>query len=75
MTPSQPSFCFLDPAPPPWKLILITWSVQAVALILIINLPLLFPAQFALPEQYMITNLVPYETTQPTIRLISLLSG
>ncbi len=57
-----------SPLPEPnsrWKTFLTSWSLQAFAILLVINMPLLFPARFVLPERYMITTLVPYEPPVP----------
>ena len=57
-----------SPLPEPksrWTLFFSTYSVQAVALLLVINLNLLYPARLELPHHYMITNLVPYEPPVP----------
>jgi len=57
-----------SPLPEPksrWTLFLSSYSVQTVALLVVINLNLLYPARFELPPRYMITNLVPYEPPVP----------
>ena len=57
-----------SPLPEPksrWTLFLSSYSVQTLALLLVINLNLLYPARFELPPRYMITNLVPYEPPVP----------
>ncbi len=57
-----------SPLPEPksrWTLFLSSYSVQALALLVVINLNLLYPARFELPPRYMITNLVPYEPPVP----------
>lgn len=57
-----------SPLPEPnsrWKTFLYSWSLQAFALLFVINMPLLFPARFVLPERYMITTLVPYNPPVP----------
>ena len=57
-----------SPLPEPksrWTLFLSSYSVQTLALLVVINLNLLYPAQFELPPRYMITNLVPYEAPVP----------
>ncbi len=57
-----------SPLPEPnsrWKTFLTSWSLQAFAILFVINIPLLFPARFILPERYMITTLVPYEPPVP----------
>ena len=57
-----------NPLPEPksrWTLFLSTYSGQAVVLLLVINLNLLYPARLELPRHYMITNLVPYEPPVP----------
>lgn len=48
-----------------WTLFLSSYSVQTVALLVVINLNLLYPARLELPHRYMITNLVPYEPPVP----------
>ncbi len=57
-----------SPLPEPksrWTLFLTSYSVQALALLLVINLNLLYPARLELPARYMITTLVPYEPPVP----------
>ena len=57
-----------SPLPEPksrWTLFLSSYSVQAVALFLVINLNLIYPAHLELPRHYMITSLVPYEPPVP----------
>ncbi len=57
-----------SPLPEPksrWTLFLTSYSVQTLALLLVINLNLLYPARFELPTRYMITSLVPYEPPVP----------
>lgn len=57
-----------SPLPEPksrWTLFLGSYSVQAVVLLIVINLNLLYPARLELPRHYMITNLVPYEPPVP----------
>jgi len=57
-----------SPLPEPksrWTLFLSSYSVQTVALLVVINLNLLYPARLELPRRYMITNLVPYEPPVP----------
>jgi len=57
-----------SPLPEPksrWTLFLSSYSVQTVALLVVINLNLLYPARLELPHRYMITNLVPYEPPVP----------
>jgi len=57
-----------SPLPQPksrWTLFLGSYSVQALALLAVINLNLLYPARFELPPRYMITSLVPYEPPVP----------
>jgi hypothetical protein len=57
-----------SPIPDPksrWTLFITGYSVQALALLIVINLNLLYPARFELPARYMITNLVPYEPPVP----------
>ncbi|MFZ3212909.1 MAG: energy transducer TonB [Terriglobales bacterium] len=39
--------------------------MQTIALLLVVNLNLLYPARLELPHRYMITNLVPYEPPVP----------
>ena len=48
-----------------WTLFLASYGVQTLALLLVINLNLLYPARFELPTRYMITSLVPYEPPVP----------
>jgi len=48
-----------------WTLFLTSYSVQALVLLLVINLNLLYPARLELPARYMITTLVPYEPPVP----------
>jgi TonB family protein len=57
-----------SPLPEPksrWTLFLASYSVQALALFLVININLLYPARFELPPRYMITSLVPFEPPIP----------
>ncbi|MFZ3213919.1 MAG: energy transducer TonB [Terriglobales bacterium] len=57
-----------SPLPEPksrWTLFLASYGVQALALLLVINLNLLYPARLELPARYMITTLVPYEPPVP----------
>lgn len=57
-----------NPLPEPksrWKLFLTSWSVQTFALLFAINIPLLFPTRFVLPDRYVITTLVPFEPAVP----------
>lgn len=57
-----------SPLPQPksrWTLFLASYSVQILALLLVINLNLLYPARLELPPRYMITSLVPYEPPVP----------
>jgi TonB family protein len=57
-----------SPLPEPksrWTLFLTSYSLQTLALLLVINLNLLYPAHFELPARYMITSLVPYEPPVP----------
>ncbi len=57
-----------SPLPEPksrWTLFLSSYSVQTLALLVVINLNLLYPARLELPRRYMITNLVPYEPPVP----------
>lgn len=57
-----------SPLPQPksrWTLFLGSYSVQTLALLVVINLNLLYPAQFELPPRSMITSLVPYEPPVP----------
>jgi len=57
-----------SPLPEPksrWTLFLGSGSVQILALLALINLPLIYPAHFDLPPLVMITNLVPYEPPVP----------
>jgi len=57
-----------SPLPEPksrWTLFLGSYSLQTLALFVVINLNLLYPARFELPPRYMITNLVPYEPPIP----------
>jgi len=57
-----------SPLPEPksrWTLFVTSYSVQALALLFVINLNLLYPARFELPARYMITSLVPYEPPVP----------
>jgi len=56
------------PLPEPksrWTLFLASHSVQALALLVMINLNLLYPSRFELPARYMIATLVPYEPPVP----------
>jgi len=48
-----------------WTPFLTSYSVQALALLLVINLNLLYPARLKLPARHMITTLVPYEPPVP----------
>ena len=57
-----------SPLPEPksrWTLFFGSYSLQALALLAVINLNLLYPAKFDLPARYMITNLVPFEPPVP----------
>ena len=57
-----------SPLPEPksrWTLFFTSYSVQALVLLVVINLNLLYPARFELPPRYMITSLVPYEPPVP----------
>jgi TonB family protein len=57
-----------SPLPDPksrWTLFFGSYSLQALALLAVINLNLLYPAKFDLPARYMITNLVPFEPPVP----------
>jgi hypothetical protein len=57
-----------SPLPEPksrWTLFLTSYSVQTLALLLVINVNLLYPAHFELPPRCMITSLVPYEPPVP----------
>jgi TonB family protein len=57
-----------SPLPEPrsrWTLFLTSYSVQTLAVLLAINVNLLYPARFELPPRYMITNLVPYQPPVP----------
>jgi len=57
-----------SPLPEPksrWTLFFGSYSLQALALLAVINLNLLYPAQLELPPRYMITNLVPFEPPVP----------
>jgi len=57
-----------SPLPEPksrWTLFFTSYSVQALALLLVINVNLLYPARLELPARYMITTLVPYEPPVP----------
>lgn len=53
-----------SPLPDPksrWRLFATSWGVQAFAVLVAININLLFPTIFVPPVRYMISNLVPYE--------------
>jgi len=57
-----------SPLPEPksrWTLFFTSYSVQTLALLLVINVNLLYPARLEMPARYMITNLVPYEPPVP----------
>ena len=57
-----------SPLPEPksrWTLFFTSYSVQTLALLLVVNLNLIYPARFELPPRYMITSLVPYEPPVP----------
>jgi len=57
-----------SPLPEPksrWTLFFTSYSLQTLALLLVINLNLIYPARFELPPRYMITSLVPYEPPVP----------
>jgi TonB family protein len=58
-------FCPLPEPKSRGALFLLSYGVQALALLFVINLNLLFPARFELPARYMITNLVPYDPPVP----------
>ena len=57
-----------SPLPEPksrWTLFFTSYSLQTLALLLVINVNLLYPARFEPPPRYMITSLVPYEPPVP----------
>ena len=62
-----------SPLPEPrsrWTMFLTSYGVQTLALLLAINVNLLYPARLEMPARYMITSLVPYmppvpQTPQP----------
>jgi TonB family protein len=57
-----------SPLPEPksrWTLFLTSYSVQTLAVLIALNVNLLYPERFELPARYMITNLVPYQPPVP----------
>ena len=57
-----------SPLPEPksrWTLFLTSYSVQTLAVLIALNVNLLYPVRFELPARYMITNLVPYQPPVP----------
>ena len=57
-----------SPLPEPnsrWKAFLTSWSFEALALLFVLYLNILFPPSFVRPQTYMITSLVPYQPPEP----------